>query len=206
MKVSSQKIIIRADDIYNYWAKHGSLTLYVDPAFKPGQRKVITGEVVDVCDQMEPWNTIAPEVKVGDKLYFHYNSLKEDSAIPDKKGLWVIDYDTVFCAVRDGRIIMIGGRILAEAMFDEDIVEIEVDGFNHKAKLTKSGLVKELDPGHNLTKARLAFIGTPKIGEQPVNIKPGDVFYYINNGDFKNHIEGRDYFVMYQDEILAVDE
>jgi co-chaperonin GroES (HSP10) len=206
MKVSSQKIIIRSEDIYDYWAKHGNLTLYVDPMFKPGQRKIVTGEVVDVCDTMESWNKISPDILVGDKLYFHYNALKEDNAIPDKSGLWVIDYDTVFCAVRGGQIVMIGGRILAEPIFDNDIVDIDVDGFKHKAKLTSSGLVKELDPGHNMNKAKLMHIGKPRIGDPEVDIKVGDVFYYIKNGDFKNTIEGKEYFVMYQDEILAVDE
>lgn len=206
MKVPTQKLIIRAENIYNYYAQHGSLKLYVDPLFKPGQRKVITGEVVGVCDEMYPYSNIVNEVKVNDKIYFHYNALDEDSIIPDHKGLWVIDYDMVFCAVRDNRIIMIGGKILAQPVFDDDIVTIDIGGFSQKAKLTKSGLVKELDPKHNVHKAKLCHIGTPLKGEQPVPIKPGDVFYYIKNGDFKNTIEGQEFFVMNQDEILALDE
>lgn len=205
MKVPKQRIIIRADNLYKYYVTHGNLTLYVDPLFKPGQRKIITGDVVDVCDSMHEHCRIVNEIKVGDKVYFHYNAIHDDNMIPDTKGHWVIEYDSVFCAVRDGNIIPIGSRILAEPIYDEDIVEIEANGQKRKAKLTKSGIVKELDPEHNLNKARLCYIGSPLIGDEPVPIKPGDVFYYIKNGDFKNSIEGKDYFIMMQDEILSVD-
>lgn len=205
MKVPAQKLIIQAKDMYDYYAKHGNLTLYVDPMFNPGKRKVIFGDVVAACDTMHHWCNIVPEVQVGDRVYFHYNALSDINAIPDTDGLWVLDYEFVFCAVRNGEIIPIGGRVLAEPMFDEDIVEIDAGGFTAKAKLTESGLVKELNPGHNLSKARLAYIGAPLAGNLPVCIKPGDVFYYIKNGDFKNRIEGKDYFVMLQDEILAID-
>lgn len=206
MKVPTQKLIIRAENIYNYYATHGNLTLYVDPLFKPGQRKVIVGDVYGVCDEMYPYSKIVNDVKPGDKVYFHYNAINEDALIPGHKGLWLIDYDTVFCAVREGNIIMIGGRILAESIYDDDIVEIDVDGLKQKAKLTPSGLVKEINPAYNMHRARLAHIGSPLIGDDPIPINPGDIFYYIKNGDFKNTIEGKEYFVMMQDEILAVDE
>lgn len=206
MKVPTQKVIIRADNIYNYYAEHGSLKLYVDPMFKPGQRRVIVGDVHAVCDDMYSYSNIANDLKAGDKVYFHYNAISEDALIPDQKGLWLIDYDRVFCAVRGGEIIMMGGRILAEPVYDEDIVEIDIEGVKQKAKLTASGLVKEINPGHNLVRARLSHMGNPLIGDDHVPIKPGDVFFYIKNADFKNTIEGKDYFVMMQDEILAIDD
>lgn len=205
MKVPTQKLIIRADNIYNYYAKHGNLTLYVDPLFKPGQRKIITGDVAFVCENMRDGCRIVNEVKAGDKVYFHYNSLSEDNMVPGHPGLWVVEYDSVFCSVRNGDIIMIGSRVLAEPVYDDDIIEIEVDGFKHKAKITPSGLVKQLDPGYNLNKARMSHIGSPLIGDPEVPVKPGDIFYYIKNADFKNNIEGKEYFVMMQDEILAVE-
>lgn len=206
MKVPAQKLIIRAKDMYDYYVKHGNITLYVDPLFNPGKRKIISGDVVAICDLMHPWSTIVPEVVVGDRVYFHYNALAEVNAIPDSDGLWVIEYDFIFCSVRNGKIIPIGGRIFAEPLYDGDIVEVDIGGFTTKAKLTESGLVKEINPGHNLRKAKLAHIGTPRIGDDPVPVKTGDVFYYIENGDFKNSIEGKDYFVMFQDEILAIDQ
>jgi co-chaperonin GroES (HSP10) len=205
MKCPNQKIIVKANDIYNYYQEHGSISLYVDPLFKKGQRKVRVAEVVAIPEKLEDWCKIIPDVRVGDKVYFHYNALKEDNMLPDYQGLWVIDYDFIFCTVRDGQINMIGGRILAEPLFDDDIVEIEVDGFKQKAKLTQSGLVKELNPSHSLKKAKLASIGKPLIGEPAIPIQVGDVFYYIKNGDFRNEIEGKDYFVMYQEDVLAIE-
>lgn len=205
MRCPNQKIIVKAEDMYNYYAKHGNLTLYVDPLFKRGHRKVRVADVVAIPDKLEDWCRIVPDVRVGDRIYFHYNALKEDNMLPDHKGLWVIQYDQVFCTVRSGEIIMIAGRILAEPMFDDDVVEIDVNGHKQKAKLTASGLVKEINPEHSLKKAKLAHIGNPQVGDDPVPIEKGQIFYYIKNGDFKNEIEGKEYFVMYQEDILAVE-
>lgn len=205
MKAPKHKIIVRADNMYNYYVKHGNLTLYVDPMFKRGHRKVRVADVVSIPQELESWCNVVPEVKEGDRIYFHYNALEEFNIIPDQQGLWVIDYTEIFCAVRDGKIIMIGGKILSEALFDEDIQEVEVDGVMTRVRLTKSGLVSEVNPEHNLRKARLAHIGTPLAGEEPVPIQPGDVFYYVNNADFKNTIEGKEYFVMNQEDIIAIE-
>lgn len=205
MRAPNQRIIVRADDMYKYYVQHGSLNLYVDPLYNKGRHKVRSAEVVAVPSGMEYWSKIVPEVQVGDLVYFHYNALTEDSALPDNPGLWVIEYERVFCSVRGGDIVMIGGRILAEPVFDDDITEVEVGGVMTKVKLSKSGLVKELHPEYNLKRARLSYIGTPLIDHDAVPIKTGDVFYYVSNGDFVNNINGKDYFVMFQEDILAID-
>ena len=204
MKTPTNKIIVRASDLYNYYVTKGDLTLYVDPMFKRGVRKTKVAEVVQVPTEMHSWNRTVPEISVGDKVYLHHNALEEYNMIPDSKGLWVIEYDEVLCAVRDGNIIPINGRILAEPIFDDDILEIDYMGSKRKVKMTESGLVKELDPSYNLAKARLSYIGTPQIGETKVPINAGEVFYYIVNADYKNEIEGKEYFVMFQDDIIAI--
>lgn len=204
MKTPTNKIIVRASDLYNYYVTKGDLTLYVDPMFKRGVRKTKVAEVVQVPTEMHGWNKTVPEISVGDKVYLHHNALEEYNMIPDSKGLWVIEYDEVLCAVRDGNIIPINGRILAEPIFDDDILEIDYMGSKRKVKMTESGLVKELDPSYNLAKARLSYIGTPQIGETKVPINAGEVFYYIVNADYKNEIEGKEYFVMFQDDIIAI--
>jgi co-chaperonin GroES (HSP10) len=204
MKVSTNKIIVRAEDLYNYYVSKGDLKLYVDPLFKRGVAKTKVAQVVEVPSEMYGWSRTVPEVHVGDKVYIHHNALEEFNMIPDSKGLWVIEYEDVLCAVRDGNIIPINGRILAEPIFDDDIIEIDYHGAKRKVKMTESGLVKELDPSYNLKKARLAHIGTPQKGDAKVPINKGDVFYYILNADYKNEIEGKEYFVMFQDEIIAI--
>lgn len=204
MKAPNNKIIVRAKDLYNYYVTKGDLTLYVDPMFKRGVGKTKVAEVVGVPENMHSWNRTVPEVNVGDRVYLHHNALEEFNMVPDSEGLWVIEYEEVLCAVRDGNIIPINGRILAEPIFDDDIVEIDYMGSSRKVKMTPTGLVKELDPTHNLAKARLAYIGTPQIGQTKVPINEGEIFYYILNADYKNNIEGKEYFVMFQDEIIAI--
>jgi co-chaperonin GroES (HSP10) len=207
MKSPTQRILVRCKDLYEYFVTHGNLTLYVDPLFKKGQHKITCGEVVAVPDGVLPWCRIIPEVQVGDKIYFHYNALREDSVIPDLEGIWVIEYDFVFCVVRDGKIIPIGGKVFASPLYDDGVQDIEVNGTVTKGKISeKTGLITEINSKHSLKKARLAHIGTPLRGDVPVAIKVGDVFYYISNADFRNTIEGTEYFVMNQEDILATEE
>jgi co-chaperonin GroES (HSP10) len=190
--------------MYNYFVEHGSLKLYVDPLFKKGHAKVKSAEVVAIPDLMHGWCKIMPEVNVGDKVYFHYNALREENAIPDQDGCWAIEYQDVFCSVRNGEIIMIGSRILATAIYDKDVVETMIDGVPTKVKMSSFGMITEMHPKHSPAKATLAHIGTPVAGDRAVDINVGDVFYYAPHSDFINLIEGKEYFVMYQEDILAI--
>jgi co-chaperonin GroES (HSP10) len=203
VKAPNQKLIVRSNDIYDYYVQKGDLKLYVDPLYKRGEHKIICAEVVAVPDALEDWCRIVPEVQVGDKAYFHYNALREEGAIPGLQGLFTIEYDFVFAVVRQERIVMIGGKILAEPIFDEGVVDIEIDGGTIKGKMTPSGIVTEINSGPKLSVARLAHIGQPLKGEELPDIAIGDTFVYINNADFRRIVEGHQYFLMDQEDILV---
>ena len=204
MKSPVNLIFVRCKDIYEYYVKHGSLELYVDPLFK--KRKVISGIVEVIPDRLDyGFDRIVPEVQVGDLLYFHYNSLDEDSVIPGTQGLYTIPYDQAFCSVRNGEIIMIGGRVLCLPWYDPNVKNIDVDGNKVKARVTNSGIITEINIGHDLQKSVLAHIGTPLIGDPVLPVQKGDEVYYIKDGDFENTIEGVTYFCMFQEDLLMAE-
>lgn len=204
MRAPTQRLIVRSEHIYNYYREHGSLKLYVDPLFNKGQAKIKSAIVAAIPSAMHEWSRIKPDVEVGDKVYFHYNALREESAIPDSDHLWFIEYQDVFCTVRNGNIIPIGSRVLVEALYDPNVTEVEIDGITVKATLTASGIVDQINVKHDLKKGKLAFIGEPLRGDKYLDVKSGDTIYFTKDADFRNTIEGKDYFIMYQDDIIAV--
>ena len=90
IKAPFGSLIVKAESVFNYYVKHGSITLYVDPLFKPGHRRVTSGVVYAVPAGVPDYIEIVPEVQISDKIYFHYNTLSEDSLIPGSDGLFVV--------------------------------------------------------------------------------------------------------------------
>jgi co-chaperonin GroES (HSP10) len=144
---------------------------------------------------------VKDQLQVGDTLYFHFNSVTEDSRFQptlSDKPLYVIPMDNIFCAVRNGEIIMYGGRVLCEPVFDEDVVE---DG-GIKVRKTKSGIISEINVGHNVKVARLAHIGNPLANDPQLDVSPGENVFYDVDSDFENEIEGKEFFCMIQEDLL----
>jgi co-chaperonin GroES (HSP10) len=115
-----------------------------------------------------------------------------------EKPLYLIGMDHIFVMVRNGDVIMFGSRILAEPLYDDDVVE---DG-GIRVRKTKSGIISEINVKHNLKKARLSHIGNPLKNEVKTDAAPGDVIFYDKDADFENEVEGKNYFCMMQEDIL----
>lgn len=211
MKAPINRLIVKAEGLYKYTEEFGSLKLWVDPMFKKGQRRIKQAEVVAIPNGMMDWCKIVPEVKVGDTVYMHHNALTEDGILPEGENLFMVEYDMIFCTVRycekckKRKIYPIGGKILALPTYDDDVVEMDVNGEKKRVRVSKSGIITELNVRHSLKSATLAYIGTPLSDASPVPIRVGQTFYYIKNADFINTIEGKDYFVMDQEDILAIE-
>jgi co-chaperonin GroES (HSP10) len=216
MRPYEVNVLVKCTGIYNYLKTvgNGGLQLYVDPLYKQGAHKVTTGIVHALPAHTPDWLRILPELQVGDKVYFHYNALDEDALIPDSDGIFTVLYDMIFCCVRDGKIIPIQGKVLLQAVPEDDVQEIEVNGQNIKVKMSPSGLVTQLNVVDSLhtdgtlhrsySKGRVTHIGKPLIGETEPDVKVGEIVYYALNADFENEIEGQTYFVMDGELLLLV--
>lgn len=196
MIVPKDRVVVRVKSEYKEKLTHGSLELEVSESFAPFAKRKDTfaqtyGEIIAICDKRT--GGLPVEVEVGDKVYFHFNAINANSrldAMDDK--IHHILYDHLFCAVRDGNIVMLNSRVLCEPLYEEGV---------ENGVRTKNGLVVEINVGHDSKRAVLRHIGNPP----EVDAKPGDIVHYEKNADFENIIEGTKYFVMFQDDLIAVE-
>jgi co-chaperonin GroES (HSP10) len=139
--------------------------------------------------------------QIGDILYFHFNAILPDNKIDLNiygKPYYLIHMENIFAMVRGGEVIMYGGRVLAEPIFDGDVEDLG----GLKVRKTKGGIISELNVGHNLKKATLTHIGNPLKNDTKTDVAPGDTIFYDKDADFENEIEGKKYFCMVQEDIL----
>lgn len=153
---------------------------------------------------------IAQDVCVGDRIYFHYNTIDEENkyTLEDGQKIYKVRYDSIFCTVRNGEITMIAGHILVSDILQHGVVEVEIEGKKVRGKISKHGIVEEIsqateDLEWQTFEGILEHIGPPLKGESVLNIKPGDKVLCSSMSNWKNVINGKEYFVMKQRDIIA---
>jgi co-chaperonin GroES (HSP10) len=160
------------------------------------------GEVLSVPRAMSkgiPYEYIEPEVQIGDEVVLHYNAITEDAEVEyNNEKFYMVPYEYIFCAFRNGQMIMIGGRVLCEAVYEEGAVE--EDGM--MVKKSESGIITDINVKHDLKKAFLSQIGTPLKGAPALPVVAGDEVWYPKDADFENTINGKKYFCMVQEDLL----
>lgn len=149
---------------------------------------------------------IPVEVEVGDKSYFHYGSLinEENYMYRDTDGRMVykIHYSQLFCVVREGKIIMLNGNVLVDEYADDDFEDVEVGDHSIRAKV-KKGLVVQIGEKPKYLTGLLRYIGSPIGEETRKTCAPGELIMFRPSSEFKNTIEGHEYYVMKQWDIVA---
>jgi co-chaperonin GroES (HSP10) len=169
--------------------------LFIDPTWNPQEHVSICGEVVatpiaGVSIYSLECKGIVPEVQIGDRVYFNFNTLLTESNRL-KDDIWMVAYDQVFCAERNGELIAIGGWILVEPFIET------LDEKNGSLFIPEMAQKKEWQ-----TKGILKHIGTPKTDQPQLPVKAGDIIYFDKWCCFKNKIAGKEYFCMEQADII----
>ncbi len=171
-------------------------------------RKIIKDYYDPSCHEptyITPAN-IVPEVQNGDRIYFHYNTVTEENRINTNDGskIYKVRYDNVFCAVRNNTIIPIGGYVMVEALWDEETEEIDLKGHEKvRGKVSASGLITELHDKPKALQGIIAHIGTPLIGDPDLGLVKGDKVYFLKYSEFQNKLEGKNYWVMRQKDVIG---
>lgn len=163
---------------------------------------------------------IHPDVEVGDKIYFKKRTLNSPMnrlgvlKTPDgqiAKYLYKVPYENIFCAVKkNGTIIPIGGWTLLIPHYGDwiekqvPVYSNMVDKFGARIPLPKSKWrTVKIAPEAESMRGHVASIGTPLKGD-PCDIKAGmSVLFRRQQKVFLHKIEGNDYIVLPQDQILA---
>ena len=200
-------VIVRVDSTLEDTVEYGSMKLHIDPLFNPTEHAKIYGTVIAVPEgkcKNENGLEIEKEIKVGDKIYFHYLvTNNETNCIYGN--YYKVPYYWVFCAVRDSRIIPFGAWTLCEEMVEQEdeFNQIEVLSQKVNATVSASGLVTSLHKVSSIRVAKLNFIGKPLVGENALEINCGDKVILAKNAHFKNKIEGKYYYTVRQEDILG---
>lgn len=238
-------IIFKTTELFNDKVSYkgiGGVELYIDPSFDPAKHVRIYGEVVSVPVRMSPtipisqesrglpsYHGVAPyhykylsdieqEVQVGDRIYFHFNTIKQknfvqvDGKHPDRTWYIKVRMDQVFCVVRDGKIIPIGGHTLIEPDWEswEDIQiptysELKDKDGNPLLKPKDQWIVTKSAPGYRYLKGFVRHVGSALKGDK-CEVREGQRIWYHRNSDFLVKIEGKDFFVIKQRHIIAREE
>lgn len=149
----------------------------------------------------------------GDVVYFHYNAIdwvnnytengRESFLGTDEDGFEYhqVDIETIFCRIRDGKIKMLNGKVLVTQLI-EDTEEIQlIDGNTVQGTTSESGLILSLGEKPKYLEGIVQYIGEDVLCE--LTVLPQDRVMYLKNSEFANTIEGIEYYVMSQWDIVA---
>lgn len=187
--VSPTKIVITVEKRFVDEIEFNGEMIYFDPSFNPEHNVIPSGTVVGTPLRDPQILHMSPEfyfnVQVGDKLYFNYNVIMDETnlIINDGKEYWLVDYYNALAVVRNGNIIPVGEHILIEPIEQELKHDSLIIPDMAKTKVANYGRVfSSLDPA----------------------IPNGSIVHFEEQGMFENKIEGKNLFVMYYSNILAL--
>lgn len=235
-------IIIKTDKMFDdkvqYRGADGKQLVF-DPGFQPWLHVRTYGEIVSVPVHLsavpmplqEPIGTpsyhekspikfkhmrdIVPDAKVGDKAYFHFNTIsmqnlvREEGKHPDRTLYFKVRYDQVICVVRDEQIIPIASYALVEPdMETMDDILIPVysslkDKDGKPIPMPKEKWIQsKVAPGFRDLKGTVKHVG-PALKGDTCEVAVGDKILFRKNADWMVTIEGHKYFVIRQRHIMG---
>lgn len=206
-QASPNSLIVEIGAQYDDTVQYGSLSIFIDPLFKPTHNARIYG-IVKAVPKGKCYNEdgfeIETDVRVGDKVYFHYLATFDENACV-YGNYYRIPYCWIFCVVRDSDIIPIGGWTFCEKIVEneDEFEEVEVDGIKISAVKNSFGLVTSVAKKDSIKRARLAHIGKPLKNVDALDVKAGEIVVIDKNTNFENVIEGKTYYTIRQGDILC---
>jgi co-chaperonin GroES (HSP10) len=174
------------------------ISLQIDTYFNPGYYSRIFGTVKGIPRYLtgdrelyieDKLSDIVEEVQVGDKIYFHHNTCTEENLL--KGSIFRVPYEAIYCVVRNGNIIPIGGKCFCIPVLRE-------------TNMSSRGIILDWDSEAKPIKypsgsglAKVTHIGTP-LKNQKKELSVGDIVLYTTASDFPRKIEGNIYYIMRQ--------
>jgi len=192
----ANKVLVRCKGTMEDEIHLGDLKLYLDTSYQPDWHRKIHAEVVALPDRIDQdhyaYQGIHQKVEVGDRIYFHYLSLTPHNRLElQGEDYYLVDYYYIFCRIKNGGIEALNGWVLVEPQKD-------------KPGKTPSGLVTSAFSKTSTSYGTVRYIGPHQKGELGLGLNQGDKILFSKDSDFKNTIEGTEYFTMQQEDLLAV--
>ena len=150
-------LVVKVDNLFEDEIKSTTLDLKIRTDLRPTHHTKLYGEVIGLPraykDDVMPdgdvlWYSqgIDDFYSIGDKVYFHYNCvLDKQKQIEDK--IFFIPARRIFLKVVDDEIIMAPGFSLGDKLYEDNVVEIELDGKKTMAEVSEeTGIVIDIFP------------------------------------------------------------
>jgi len=139
-------LAVKVNRLFEDEIKSTSLDLKIRTDLRPTHHTKIHGEVIGLPrkyrDDKLPdgdvlWYSegIDDFYKIGDKIYFHYNCVLDKSKMIEDK-VFFIPARRIFLKVQCDNIIMAPGFSLGEKIYEDNVVEIELDGKKTMAEVS----------------------------------------------------------------------
>jgi co-chaperonin GroES (HSP10) len=150
-------LTVKVDSLMEDRIKSTSLDLKIRTDIRPTHHTKIYGEVIGLPrafrDDVMPdgdilWHSEGIEdfYKIGDKVYFHYNCVL-DKAKQIEDNVFFIPARRIYLKVQSDNIIMSPGFSLGDKIYDDNVVEIELDGKRTMAEVSEeTGIVIDIFP------------------------------------------------------------
>ena len=191
MDMIGQKIAVKITKKYNDEVEFSTGKLYLDVTWSPEQHVTICGSVVALPRGKWCKNTrgdfLKQELEIDDKVYFNYLTVQEDNLVFGEKDIYLVDLEECFCFLRGGSLTAISNHVLIEPILIEE----------------KIGSIYIGVPTRSEEEGNLRFIGTPVKGQDKLGLINGYTVRFHERNAFLNTIEGIDYYVMRQEDILG---
>jgi co-chaperonin GroES (HSP10) len=180
---------------HNDQAKVGNLVLFKDPSYKEAWNRILYGNVVEKpYGFSKKYEHLEGAVNLGERIYFKYLVAEPENMHQEngKQYLKVPVWDT-FCFVRK-EIHTYNDVVLCSPKWEEH-EEVEVGDKKMKAK-TKGNLVVGLDIKYDKRLVKVEYANSELF-------KRGDTVVMDRHCDEKYEIEGKEYFVMRESNVLC---
>ena len=198
-------LVVKVDNLFEDEIKSTTLDLRIRTDLRPTHHTKIYGEVIGLPraykDDVMPdgdvlWYSkgIDDFYSIGDKVYFHYNCvLDKQKQIEDK--IFFIPARRIFLKVVDDEIIMAPGYSLGEKVYDESVVEIELDGKRTMAQVSEeTGIVIDIFP--KPIKKNLLIKHTS-------NNKKNDRVLMLDDSNMELEVENQTYYLLENRDIVG---
>lgn len=192
MYMIGQRIAVKVSKKYNDVVEFSSGDkLYIDVSWNPEHHVTICGEVVALPRGEWCKNTagdrIKQELQVGDLVYFNYLTVDTENLVTGERDVYLVDLEECFCFVRSGSLTAISNHVLVEPLMIEE----------------KLGSIYIGVPKRSETEGYVRHIGTPLKNKDELGLISGDRVRFHERNAFLNKIEGVEYYVMKQDDLLG---
>jgi len=187
-----QKIAVKVSKKYNDEVEFSTgEKLFMDVTWNPEHHVTICGEVVALPRGEWCKNTrgewIKKELHIGDLVYFNYLTVDKENLVTGERDVYLVDLEECFCYVRGGNLTAISNHVLIEPFMIED----------------KIGSIYVGVPKKSETEGYVRHIGEPLKGEDELGLNSGDLVRFHERNSFLNKIEGVEYYVMKQQDLLG---